>query len=145
MPRLLGVWGMGGIPHSNCAALSLERGAKRSEHRKRGFSSEPRRRTWSPTTNIAVTPNTPLNANRPLLGVWGMGGIPHSICAALSLERGAQRSEHRKRGFSSEPRQKHKKDTTPTSSNRPPSTSKPHDFHLVSSNKVRFHNIEEAP
>ena len=27
---------------------------------------------------------------RPLLGVWGMGGIPHTTCDALSLERGAQ-------------------------------------------------------
>src|SRR6185369_354814 len=34
-----------GIPHSNRDALSLERGAQRSEHRKRGFRSEPRRRT----------------------------------------------------------------------------------------------------
>jgi len=52
---LLGVRGMGGSPRSNSDALSLERGAQRSEHRKRGFSSEPRRSTWSPTTKIAVT------------------------------------------------------------------------------------------
>jgi hypothetical protein len=57
-PEPLGVRGMGGIPCMNSDALSLERGAQRSEHRKRGFRSAPRQKTWRPTTNDAVASNT---------------------------------------------------------------------------------------
>jgi hypothetical protein len=45
-------------------------------------------------------------ANRPHLGEWGMGGIPHSNGDEPSLERAPQRSEERKRGFRDEPRRR---------------------------------------
>src|SRR5215471_16317292 len=48
-------------------------------------------------------------AKSPLLGVWGMGGIPHTNRTNPPRARSAAGGEHRKRGFRDEPRRKHNK------------------------------------
>jgi hypothetical protein len=65
---LLGGRGMGGIPRTNSDALSLERGAQRSEHRKRGFRSELRRKQQNPTTNSLVANSPRRPSSRAALG-----------------------------------------------------------------------------